>query len=415
MRTKNVATFLVLAAVCLLVSCNNFTIPEAVSVKTNASYKVNLGNISKDMTEYISAVKIKSAGSSTVKIYDYKPAVEPYQTVQTSLIVCTVLTIRPFATLDSSAITIINGLPDNTNLGSYVTLSGTVDTGINMQELISGTSDSILKKLNFTSVPVYIAIQKPDAIKITGTISAITSTTTTQIINNTTTDGITNCSVLPETAENESTSVTNDISTTSGITGGTDFAAVMNEWPSSLSINYALTPAKVAGKAVAAGDTISVTLYLILPYDFKVSEDISLDLSSYMNLDSTTDMFGRSSATDNTNSTYYDAIKSITFSCPCVNNTGLPDTTTIILSSTAFDTDKTFSLSSGTTGISVSKDEITNMLKSKNYPFMPLFTASILKDSEIKIPRKATFSLTPSVTIDTDGTIQITGSTSGGN
>ncbi|MFA6856796.1 MAG: hypothetical protein WCR31_06255 [Treponema sp.] len=68
------------STVLFLASCSNMSVPQSVSVKTNATYNANFGSFSKNLSEYISTdslqKQITSANTNTnsgIKVYDYNP------------------------------------------------------------------------------------------------------------------------------------------------------------------------------------------------------------------------------------------------------------------------------------------------------------------------------------------------------
>ncbi|MCK9169794.1 MAG: hypothetical protein M0P01_05215 [Treponema sp.] len=64
------------AGILLFISCSNMSIPQSVSVKTDATYSANFGSYSKNLSDYFSADSIKeqiAKSSTSFSVYDYNP------------------------------------------------------------------------------------------------------------------------------------------------------------------------------------------------------------------------------------------------------------------------------------------------------------------------------------------------------
>jgi hypothetical protein len=341
---------------------------------------------------------------------------------------------------------------------SALTQSATdVDTGLNFSTLLAGVTESMsadqaaeVKKLynmTFNAIPVYLYISKPvvleggndifENLKAKGTIS-LTAKMSDEVNpeepivlidkqGTSDTDYIDFPQSVPSLSEDSSGTVISNLDTLAGegaLTAVTsaDLPGILTSKLESLKMTYTVSMSDEGGTGLTISKsavdslkesggalTISAVVYIDLPLDLTTSDKISVNVMKLADKSSTDDLLGRSSALDTSDyQKYLDAIKNITLGISAGNTMGLSGAGITIT-----DNDKIFGKEgkilylSGDSTISLTGSQITTLLKTT--PYMPTITLTIPKQTELKIPRNADFSIGIKASIATDGTIQLYG------
>jgi len=154
--------------------------------------------------------------------------------------------------------------------------------------------------------------------------------------------------------------------------------------------------------------SIGIVAVVVVPLRFLVvNEDINLNIMKMVGIDADSDLFGRSSASDETTVTEYSGvIRSVSIkyeekALPFYSN---PDMS-LLLDMKYSPEPKKYTLTSGE--IAVYAGEIERMLSV--YPLCPEICGSIQKGSKFSVPRKVGLSMNLSLQLVTDGSITLFG------
>ena len=329
--------------------------------------------------------------------------------------------------------------------------TGNIETGFDLSSIFSSVDsllfteeqinngDAFSGNIKIKSLPVYIFCQLPSVLsgaKFTGTIYASTGSSPTYLLGSSTEDGTLASSTRPVLEFNEANEVITNIA--SFDVTSTDFASLINGATSgsSLDVDYSLAfsaenmspivlvnPTYQSDPDVSAEDTaltdgssnISLSAMLVLPFDFTVENNLTIDaLNLYSGLDRTDpnwDLLNRSEAPsnetldkflgviDNVSLTYNLRKKPFGSDSPIRFAIKIPETDDAGNFTGDYILDDSFKLSSDT----ISLDPADLM---KTYPLQPSLNINIPKGN-LYIPSKVGLATNVVVGIKTDGTLPL--------
>ena len=176
-------------------------------------------------------------------------------------------------------------------------------------------------------------------------------------------------------------------------------------------INYDISLKGELTKEQLMGSNAKIVVYavLALPIQFKVTDDIFLDIRKFVQSDETeednSDIFGRTEATGLADKQQYiDVIRSAsliysTAALPFVAEPGIIFSIDMIGDNSY----KDYVLEGG--NITLNYDDIHKMIDT--FPLRPNLQITIQKDSVFSVPRNRTFNMSLMINLITDGTIKL--------
>ena len=329
--------------------------------------------------------------------------------------------------------------------------TGNIETGFDLSSIFSSVDsllftedqinngDAFSRNIKIKSLPVYIFCQLPSVLsgaKFTGKICASTGSSPTYLLGSATEDGTLASSTRPVLEFNEANEVITNVA--SFDVTSTDFASLINGAASgsSLDVDYELAfsaedmspivlvnPTYQSDPDVSADDTaltdgssnISLSAMLVLPFDFTVEDDLTIDaLNLYSGLDRTDsnwDLLNRSEAPsnetldkfldviDNVSLTYNLRTKPFGSDSPIRFAIKIPETDDAGNFTGDYILDDSFKLSSDT----INLDPADLM---KTYPLQPSLNINI-PQGNLYIPSKVGLATNVVVGIKTDGTLPL--------
>lgn len=403
-----------IAAILLLFSACNFSIPEKVSVKTNANYNYSIGNISQDFSETFQAKKLfGDLETDGNKIYDYFPGQEDAKLQQY------LLTIK-IPDVDLSQYTIPAGIPVDLTIPPV-----TVDFDISS---IFASIDDVLgaafgTNAGFCEIPLYIYCSEPSGFKNSEVKGSVTikykvennSATSTEVkIGNETTimpyfsapqlnitdvvvDGVTEKDVVDTVLKTGETSLNGDIN--SILNGNKN-----NKGKIELEFNLKFsgtTNGESFGK-------LGLNAFIIIPLKFKMDGIVDISLTNLAKKDSdkgNKDVFNRSKATDTSDiKKYLDVIEKIEINYKAKKNPIVTDSNTcyVVKSTVPYISKK---LDVNEDSLRLTNEEFQDMLNV--YPFNPELNINIPSDSILSLPRHLGIDMNMNISLYTNGVINI--------
>ena len=403
-----------IAAILLLFSACNFSIPEKVSVKTNANYNYSIGNISQDFSETFQAKKLfGNLETDANKIYDYFPGQEDAKLQQY------LLTIK-IPDVDLSQYTIPAGIPVDLTIPPV-----TVDFDISS---IFASIDDVLgaafaTNAKFKEIPLYIYCSEPSGFSSSEVKGSVTikykvennSSTSTEVkigdettlmpyfsapqlnITDVVVDGVTEKDVVDTVLKPGETSLNGDIN--SILNGNKN-----NNGKIELEFNLKFsgtTDGEPFGK-------LGLNAFIIIPLRFKMDGIVDISLTNLAKKDSdkgNEDVFNRSKATDTSDiKKYLDVIEKIEINYKAKKNPIVTDSNTcyVVKSTVPYISKK---LDVNEDSLRLTNEEFQDMLNV--YPFNPELNINIPSDSILSLPRHLGIDMNMNISLYTNGVINI--------
>lgn len=403
-----------IAAILLLFSACNFSIPEKVSVKTNANYNYSIGNISQDFSETFQAKKLfGDLETDANKIYDYFPGQEDAKLQQY------LLTIK-IPDVDLSQYTIPAGIPVDLTIPPV-----TVDFDISS---IFASIDDVLgaafaTNAGFCEIPLYIYCSEPSGFsssEVKGSVTikykvANNSATSTEVkigdettlmpyfsapqlnITDVVVDGVTEKDVVDTVLKPGETSLNGDINS---ILNGNKNNKGKIELEFKLKFS-GTTNGESFGK-------LGLNAFIIIPLRFKMDGIVDISLTNLAKKDSdkgNEDVFNRSKATDTSDiKKYLDVIEKIEINYKAKKNPIVTDSNTcyVVKSAVPYISKK---LDVNEDSLRLTNEEFQDMLNV--YPFNPELNINIPSDSILSLPRHLGIDMNMNISLYTNGVINI--------
>ena len=403
-----------IAAILLLFSACNFSIPEKVSVKTNANYNYSIGNISQDFSETFQAKKLfGDLETDDNKIYDYFPGQEDAKLQQY------LLTIK-IPDVDLSKYTIPAGIPVDLTIPPV-----TVDFDISS---IFASIDDVLgaafaTNAKFKEIPLYIYCSEPSGFSSSEVKGSVTikykvennSSTSTEVkigdettlmpyfsapqlnITDVVVDGVTEKDVVDTVLKPGETSLNGDIN--SILNGNKN-----NNGKIELEFNLKFsgtTDGEPFGK-------LGLNAFIIIPLKFDIDGIVDISLTNLAKKDSdkgNEDVFNRSKATDTSDiKKYLDVIEKIEINYKAKKNPIVTDSNTcyVVKSAVPYISKK---LDVNEDSLRLTNEEFQDMLNV--YPFKPELNINIPSDSILSLPRHLGIDMNMNISLYTNGVINI--------
>ena len=403
-----------IAAILLLFSACNFSIPEKVSVKTNANYNYSIGNISQDFSETFQAKKLfGDLETDANKIYDYFPGQEDAKLQQY------LLTIK-IPDVDLPQYTIPAGIPVDLTIPPV-----TVDFDISS---IFASIDDVLgaafaTNAGFCEIPLYIYCSEPSGFsssEVKGSVTikynvANNSSTSTEVkigdettlmpyfsapqlnITDVVVDGVTEKDVVDTVLKPGETSLNGDIN--SILNGNKN-----NNGKIELEFNLKFsgtTDGEPFGK-------LGLNAFIIIPLRFKMDGIVDISLTNLAKKDSdkgNEDVFNRSKATDTSDiKKYLDVIEKIEINYKANKNPIVTDSNTCyVVKSTVPYISKKLDVNEGS--LRLTNEEFQDMLNV--YPFNPELNINIPSGATLSLPRHLGIDMNMNISLYTNGVINI--------
>ena len=403
-----------IAAILLLFSACNFSIPEKVSVKTNANYNYSIGNISQDFSETFQAKKLfGNLETDANKIYDYFPGQEDAKLQQY------LLTIK-IPDVDLPQYTIPAGIPVDLTIPPV-----TVDFDISS---IFASIDDVLgaafaTNAKFCEIPLYIYCSEPSGFSSSEVKGSVTikykvennSSTSTEVkigdettlmpyfsapqlnITDVVVDGVTEKDVVDTVLKPGETSLNGDIN--SILNGNKN-----NNGKIELEFNLKFsgtTNREPFGK-------LGLNAFIIIPLKFDIDGIVDISLTNLAKKDSdkgNEDVFNRSKATDTSDiKKYLDVIEKIEINYKSKKNPIVTDSNTcyVVKSTVPYISKK---LDVNEDSLRLTNEEFQDMLNV--YPFEPELNINIPSDSILSLPRHLGIDMNMNISLYTNGVINI--------
>ena len=403
-----------IAAILLLFSACNFSIPEKVSVKTNANYNYSIGNISQDFSETFQAKKLfGNLETDDNKIYDYFPGQEDAKLQQY------LLTIK-IPNVDLPQYTIPAGIPVDLTIPPV-----TVDFDISS---IFASIDDVLgaafgTNAGFCEIPLYIYCSEPSGFSSSEVKGSVTikykvennSSTSTEVkigdettlmpyfsapqlnITDVVVDGVTEKDVVDTVLKPGETSLNGDIN--SILNGNKN-----NKGKIELEFNLKFS-GTTDGKPFG---NLGLNAFIIIPLKFKMDGIVDISLTNLAKKDSdkgNEDVFNRSKATDTSDiKKYLDVIEKIEINYKAKKNPIVTDSNTcyVVKSTVPYISKK---LDVNEDSLRLTNEEFQDMLNV--YPFNPELNINIPSDSILSLPRHLGIDMNMNISLYTNGVINI--------
>lgn len=403
-----------IAAILLLFSACNFSIPEKVSVKTNANYNYSIGNISQDFSETFQAKKLfGNLETDANKIYDYFPGQEDAKLQQY------LLTIK-IPDVDLPQYTIPAGIPVDLTIPP-VTVDFDISSIFASIDDVLGAAFGINAK--FKEIPLYIYCSEPSGFSSSEVKGSVTirynvennSATSTEVkigdettlmpyfsapqlnITDVVVDGVTEKDVVDTVLKPGETSLNGDIN--SILNGNKN-----NNGKIELEFNLKFsgtTDGEPFGK-------LGLNAFIIIPLKFKMDGIVDISLTNLAKKDSdkgNEDVFNRSKATDTSDiKKYLDVIEKIEINYKAKKNPIVTDSNTcyVVKSTVPYISKK---LDVNEDSLRLTNEEFQDMLNV--YPFNPELNINIPSDSILSLPRHLGIDMNMNISLYTNGVINI--------
>lgn len=403
-----------IAAILLLFSACNFSIPEKVSVKTNANYNYSIGNISQDFSETFQAKKLfGNLETDDNKIYDYFPGQEDAKLQQY------LLTIK-IPEVDLPQYTIPAGIPVDLTIPPV-----TVDFDISsiFASIYDVLGAAFATNAKFKEIPLYIYCSEPSGFSSSEVKGSVTikykvennSATSSEVkigdettimpyfsapqlnITDVVVDGVTEKDVVDTVLKPGETSLNGDIN--SILNGNKN-----NNGKIELEFNLKFsgtTDGEPFGK-------LGLNAFIIIPLKFKMDGIVDISLTNLAKKDSdkgNEDVFNRSKATDTSDiKKYLDVIEKIEINYKSKKNPIVTDSNTcyVVKSTVPYISKK---LDVNEDSLRLTNEEFQDMLNV--YPFKPELNINIPSGSELCLPRHLGIDMNMNISLYTNGVINI--------
>ena len=402
-----------IAAILLLFSACNFSIPEKVSVKTNANYNYSIGNISQDFSETFQAKKLfGDLETDKNKIYDFFPGQENAKLQQY------LLTIK----IDDV------GLPDIILPAGVPVTVPPVTVDLDISSIFTSIDDilgeSFGKNAEFKEVPLYIYCAAPagfdnSVVKGSVTIKYVaddgsdTSATDVTIGDADTVMPYFNCPelnvtdvIVDEVTEKDVVDTVLNESETS-MHGDLNRILNGNKGKSGkVNLEFNLTfSGTTNGQPIGK---IGLNAFIVIPMKFQLDGIVDISLTSLTKNDSdksNSDIFNRSEATKTDDiKKYLDVIEKIEINYKATKNPIVTDSNTryVIKSKTPYISKE---LDVNADSLRLTNEEFMEMLTA--YPFNPDLNLNVPSNSILSLPRHLGLVMNMNISLYTNGVINI--------
>lgn len=435
---KKASALLSLVSIFLLFSGCSWEMPEKVSVKTNAIYNFSFGALEKSLDEELDFKTILATDNEDVKIYDYFPQKKDTK-VQQFLITMKVFEKDLHEIVQDNSV--FNAFLQNCPAGISINLdslpagipplsvSGSESFDFNPTTILSSVKESMgeeFSSIQFCIIPAYIYCYTGGGLSADATLkmyygdeskNSISPEYDCYIAGSAIGKQSLEQTLLPELIiEEDSLTVVSDLALEKS-TVNMNIADFMNnainvpQETSQACINYDISLKGELTKEQLMGSNAKIVVYavLALPIQFKVTDDIFLDIRKFVQSDETeednSDIFGRTEATGLADKQQYiDVIRSAsliysTASLPFVAEPGIIFSIDMIGDNSY----KDYVLEGG--NITLNYDDIHKMIDT--FPLRPNLQITIQKDSVFSVPRNRTFNMSLMINLITDGTIKL--------
>ena len=468
---KKIARAIIFVGLTMSFAACSWQMPEKVSVKSNAEYNFSLGNFEKSLDEELNLQTLMGeAGNANqdVKIFDYFPGKKDKKTqhVLVQVKVCELdvsaaLSDALTANVGQDYATYINAIPsDSVDLSTFNQYSTPVVSAIptdsvgldfNPSTLLSGMKDvmgaEFAGKVNFNApAPLYLFCETPGELKAQGTLKMFYGSKTTPIVKRTGSEitilepaSATSYNLqnkpLP-TLEKEGETVITDFEQASSL-ARVDVKELLNATTSEttsniqeddqLCIDYNITGLNFGGTVSKANiqNGIYITIYAVIdiPFEFKLLDDISLDLKSITkasgaSTDTSVDLGSAAAGSSETQEfeKYLKiidslSVKYIAYKLPFKSTPGMQLGVVLAdnekpIYARIVEKEKTKNVSaSDKTTITLTYTTVKRIRETgKLNPNLTLFVG---KDSVLCLPREKAIDMNLEVSLKTDGTVQV--------
>lgn len=435
---KKASALLSLVSIFLLFSGCSWEMPEKVSVKTNAIYNFSFGALEKSLDEELDFKTILATDNEDVKIYDYFPQKKDTK-VQQFLITMKVFEKDLHEIVQDNAV--FNAFLQNCPAGISINLdslpagipplavSGSESFDFNPTTILSSVKESMgeeFSSIRFCTIPAYIYCYAGGGLSADATLkmyygdeskNSISPEYDCYIAGSAIRKQSLEQTLLPELIiEEDSLTVVSDLALEKS-TVNMNIADFMNnainvpQETSQACISYDISLKGELTKEQLMGSNAKIVVYavLALPIQFKVTDDIFLDIRKFVHSDETeddnSDIFGRTEATGLADmQQYIDVIRSAsliysTAALPFVAEPGIIFSIDMIGDNSY----KDYVLEGG--NVTLNYDDIHKMIDT--FPLRPNLQITIQKDSVFSVPRNRTFNMSLMINLITDGTIKL--------
>ena len=435
---KKASALLSLLSIFLLFSGCSWEMPEKVSVKTNAVYNFSFGSFEKSLDEELDFKTLLAIDNENVAIYDYFPQKKDTK-VQQFLITMKVFEKDLSEIVQDNAIfnAFLQFVPDGVSINldalpagiPPLSISGSESFDFNPTEILSAVKESIgeeFSSIRFSSIPAYIYCFAGGGLYADATLkmfygdeskNSISPQYDCYVAGSATGKQTVEQALIPELLiEDDSLTVVSDLaleksSVSLNIADFMNNAINVTRDDAQSCIYYDLTlKGEISKESLMAGNAkIAVYAVLALPIQFKVTEQICLDIRKFVSTngeaDLDSDIFGRTGPTGlDDKMEYINAIRSAsliysTTALPFVAEPGIIFSIDMIGDNEYQD----YVLEGG--NVTFNYDFIHKLIDT--YPLRPNLQIKILKDSVFSIPRSRSFKMNLMINLITDGTIKL--------
>lgn len=404
-----------IAVFLLLFSACNLSVPETVSVKTNANYNYSIGNISQDFSDTFQAENLfGDLETEQNKIYDFFPGQEDVNLQQY------LLTIK-VDDVDLPSIDVPAGTPITLDI-PVVTVDFDISAIFSSIKEVLG--ESFVKNADFREVPLYIYCAKPSGFgtsELKGTVTvkykaddgSDTSATDVTVgdtvnvipyfpkpelnITDIDSDGKTFENVIDTSLNKSEISIEGDLKKI--LNGNKDKTGKIQLL---FNLNFSgITNGEAIGK-------LDINAFIIIPLKFDISAVIDIDLKSLAKDDSdksNEDVFNRTEKTDTEDiQKYLDVIEKIYINYTATKNPIITDSNThyVIKSEMPYLRKK---LDVNQDSLRLSNEELMEMLSV--YPFNPELNFNVPSGAILSLPRNLGLVLNMNISLYTNGVIKV--------
>ncbi|MCR4630821.1 MAG: hypothetical protein K5786_04250 [Treponema sp.] len=272
-------------------------IPEKVSVKTNAEYNFSLGNFEKDLNSEINiSAMLGEDGDENARVtrYDYFPGKED-KNVQQFLVEIKIMDLELLSAENVEAV--FGSAESKTALELAIpgTLTDKIGLDFSPSDIMEGLGDAVgsdlVGKISFSEVPMYLYFDATGGLSANASFDMFYGSRTTPIVERSSTrtsmynDSVTKSS-KPEYSYQDNTIIITDLEKKSSSVK-LDITNLLNNHDShiesedQLCVEYTLSSITGTISKAAAQNGVKISLYaiVVLPMQFKVLDDVKLNLN----------------------------------------------------------------------------------------------------------------------------------------
>ena len=404
---------MVIAVLSLLLSACNLSIPESVSVKTNANYNYTIGKISQDFSETFKAENLfENLETENNKIYDFFPGRQDQKLQQYIL------------TMKISDISVDPG--SSVPAGTHITqtdLSANADVELDISTIFDSIKDVLgedfVDSASFNEIPLYIYCDAPAGFES----SLITGQVTIKYLKNGSSSYGTPIVIgdsdkeiawhsKPElniTTIGKSENVVDNLLYKSQASLSADLKSLLNENKNNtgkVSLDFDLTfEGTTDGEPIGI---IAVNAFIVLPLRFDIANNVDIDLSKLAKNESdqgNEDVFNRSEATDiSSMEKYLDVIEKIVINYKTEKNPIATDSNALYVIKSN-DPYLRKNLDINEDFLKLNDEEFMEILRV--YPFRADINLEIPADAVLSLPRELGLVMDMNIGLYTNGVIKL--------